>query len=100
MTLPKPIDRVLLLRALGQDTRMRIVTLLLQSPLTSQEIARGLRVHLPNALKHLRILANAGVLDLNRDGYRYTLRGTIRRQPKNRIVLDLGWCLFRFESSR
>jgi len=54
-------DCVVALRALGEDTRVRIVGLLLQSPLDVNEIAARLGVSQYNVSKHLRILREAGL---------------------------------------
>lgn len=90
----KVTDRVVTLRALAQDTRIRIIWLLLQSPLDSREIAKRLGVSRDSASKHFDVLRKAGLLELKAE-QRYALRGTIRRL-KTGTVLDLGWCQFYF----
>jgi len=92
-------DCVVALRALGEDTRLRIVGLLLQSPLDVGEIAARLGVSHYNVSKHLRILREAGLLDVEKDGRvrRYALLDDIRRRAAAGSVLDLGCCSFQFE---
>lgn len=95
-------DCVVALRALGEDTRLRIVGLLLESPLEVGEIATRLGVSQYNVSKHLRILREAGLLTLEKKGrvHRYELPDEIRRQVTEGSVLDLGCCSFQFETSR
>ena len=95
-------DCVVALRALGEDTRLRIVGLLLQSPLDVGEIAARLGVSQYNVSKHLRILREAGLLDVEKDGRvrRYALPDDIRRRAAAGSVLDLGCCSFQFERPR
>lgn len=92
-------DCVVALRALGEPTRLRIVELLLQSPLEVGEIAQLLGVTQYNVSKHLRILREAGLLDLGKDGriHRYALPDAIRHQAEAGGVLDLGCCRFQFD---
>lgn len=96
------MDCVVALRALGEDTRVRIVGLLLQSPLEVGEIAQRLGVSQYNVSKHLRILREAGLLDLEKDGrvHRYALPDAIRKQAEAGSVLDLGCCSFQFERAK
>lgn len=92
-------DCVPALRALGEDTRVRIVGLLIGHRLEVGEIARRLNLSTCNASKHLRILREAGLLDVEKDGRRhlYSLPEMVRRRASNGAVLDLGCCTFQFE---
>jgi DNA-binding transcriptional ArsR family regulator len=87
------------LKALGEDTRMRIVGLLMETPLEVGEIAKRAAVSQYNVSKHLRILREAGLLQVEKSGRRhlYALVEGIRRQAAEGSVLDLGCCSFRFE---
>jgi DNA-binding transcriptional ArsR family regulator len=62
--------------ALAEPTRMKIVELLRDGPLTVGEIADRLDLRQPQASKHLKVLADAGVLEVKADGNRriYQLR--------------------------
>jgi len=93
-------DCVVALRALGEDTRVRIVGLLLAAPLEVGEIADRLGVSQYNVSKHLRILREAGLLSVEKDGRvrRYALPDDIRRRASAGSVLDLGCCSFQFEA--
>ena len=84
-------DCVLALKALGEDTRVRIVALLIDTPLDVGEIS--------TRSKHLGILREAGLLQVEKAGRRhlYALAPGIRKQASDGRVLDLGCCSFRFE---
>jgi DNA-binding transcriptional ArsR family regulator len=94
------LDCVSALRALGEDTRVRIVGLLLQAPLGVCEIARRLDTTYYNVSKHLRILREAGLLDVEIHGreHLYVVPERIRRgRGAHAKVLDLGCCTFQFD---
>jgi DNA-binding transcriptional ArsR family regulator len=93
-------DCVPALKAIGEETRVRIVELLLDRPLGVDEIAETLDVSQYNVSKHLRILREAGLLNVEKHGRRrlYALPDDIRRQGDARgHVLDLGCCSFQFD---
>ena len=94
-------DCVPALRALGEDTRVRIVGLLIDQPLDVNEISKRLGVSQYNVSKHLRILREAGLLEVERSGRQrlYALPDAIRRQAKAGSVLDLGCCSFQFRQT-
>lgn len=98
--LQRGTDCVTALRALGEDTRVRIVGLLLESSLEVGEIANRLEVSQYNISKHLRILREAGLLSVEKAGRvrRYALPDEIRRRATDSSVLDLGCCSFQFEA--
>jgi DNA-binding transcriptional ArsR family regulator len=93
-----PNDCVVALRALGEDTRVRIVGLLMEHPLDVGAIAQRLDLTAYNASKHLRVLREAGLLEVVKDGRQrlYGLPGAITRQAAEGQVLDLGCCSFQF----
>ena len=90
-------DCVVALRALGEDTRVRIVGLLIDEALGVGEISKRLGVSQYNVSKHLRILREAGLLEVEKDGrnHLYALTDAIGRDAKDG-VLDLGCCSFQF----
>lgn len=63
--------------ALAEPNRLRIVELLLDGPLTVGDIADGLRLRQPQASKHLRVLLEAGLVEVqavaNRRNYKLRL---------------------------
>lgn len=52
------------LSALAEPTRLQMVELLNKGPLTVGEIALGLQLRQPQASKHLRILSEAGLVEV------------------------------------
>jgi DNA-binding transcriptional ArsR family regulator len=92
-------DCVSALRALGEDNRVRIIGLLMDAPLGVCEIARRLGTSYYNVSKHLRILREAGLLDVEKHGRErlYVVPPKIRRSRAHARVLDLGCCSFRFD---
>jgi DNA-binding transcriptional ArsR family regulator len=92
-------DCVVALRALGEDTRVRIVGLLMERALDVTEIAQRLGVTAYNASKHLRVLREAGLLEVEKEGRQrlYALPAAIRKQAAEGRVLDLGCCSFQFD---
>jgi len=59
---------VSVLKALGEDNRVRIVGLLMDAPLGVCEIARRLGSTYYNVSKHLRILRVSGLLEVEKHG--------------------------------
>jgi len=92
---------VVALKALGEDTRVRIIGLLMDAQLDVSEISKRVGVSQYNVSKHLRILREAGLLQVVKTGRRhlYALTEGIRKRAAEGSVLDLGCCSFKFESS-
>ena len=57
-----------LFRALGDETRLRIVALLVHGELCVCHLEKALDLSQPNASRQLGILKNAGIVDSRRDG--------------------------------
>jgi DNA-binding transcriptional ArsR family regulator len=96
---PADHDCLVALRALGEDTRVRIIGLLIDAPLDVGEIARRVAVSQYNVSKHLRILREAGLLQVRKAGRRhlYAVPDAIRQQATEQAVVDLGCCSFKFD---
>lgn len=62
----RPLTR--LFRALGDETRLRIVALLSHGELCVCHVERALGIGQPNVSRHLGILRAAGVVEPRRDG--------------------------------
>ena len=62
----RPVSR--LFKALGDDTRMRIVALLSHGELCVCHVQQALGLTQPNASRQLGILKNAGVVEPRREG--------------------------------
>lgn len=52
------------LSALAEPSRLHIVELLIEQPLSVGEIATRLQIRQPQASKHLRVLSEAGVIEV------------------------------------
>jgi DNA-binding transcriptional ArsR family regulator len=94
------IDCIAVLKALSDVTRMRIVRLLLKKQLGVNEISERLDVSQYNTSKHLRILKEAGLLEMEKQGKQrlYTVVSGLKNQlAANRNVLELKCCTFRFD---
>jgi DNA-binding transcriptional ArsR family regulator len=88
------------LKAFGEMNRLRIMRLLLKEQLGVNAIARRLRISEYNVSKHLRILKEAGLLEMEKSGRRrlYGVAPGLKDDlAANRHVLDLGCCTFRFD---
>lgn len=62
----RPLSR--LFRALGDETRLRIVALLSHGELCVCHLEKALDLSQPNASRQLGILKSAGIVDSRRDG--------------------------------
>ena len=63
------MDRTLVLKAIADETRMRIVTLLLQRNYCVRALARKLEISEAAVSQHLKILREAGLLVGEKIGY-------------------------------
>ncbi len=88
------------LKALADETRWRIVQVLLVGPGTVGELAEKLEISPYNASKHVRILREAGIVATEKQGKTVECRvaGEFRKKlSKKETALDLGCCTFRFD---
>ncbi|MGF9915868.1 metalloregulator ArsR/SmtB family transcription factor [Paenibacillus ehimensis] len=79
-----------ILSALAEPNRLKIVELLRDGPLTVGEIADRLGLHQPQASKHLRVLSEAGLVEMQPVANRRIYR--LRPQP----LLELNRWLASF----
>lgn len=96
-------DCVPALKAIGEETRVRIVELLLNGRLDVGEIAEMMGGPMNTVSKHLRILRKAGLLIVTKRGRHrvYGLPEAIRKKGDRRgHVIDLGCCRFQFARRR
>lgn len=94
------IDCIAALKALGELNRVRIVRLLLKSQLSVNEVGEQLTLSQYNVSKHLKILREAGLLEVEQQGKQrlYTVTPALKTHLKsNANVLELGCCTFRFD---
>jgi DNA-binding transcriptional ArsR family regulator len=94
------VNCMAVLKALSEMNRLRIMRLLLRDRLGVNAIAKRLRISEYNVSKHLRILKEAGLLDMEKSG-KQRLYGVPPRimdhLAANRNVLELDCCTFRFD---
>jgi ArsR family transcriptional regulator len=62
----RPLSRIF--KALGDETRLRMVALLAHGELCVCHIERALELSQPNASRQLAVLKNAGLVDTRREG--------------------------------
>jgi DNA-binding transcriptional ArsR family regulator len=95
---PEPCSKML--KALADDTRWRMVKVLLDETLSVTELTGRLKVSQYNVSKHARILREAGIIETEKEGrvVRCFITPAFRRRVgKNEKQLDLGCCTFRFD---
>lgn len=96
----KKIDCIGALKALGEQTRLRILRLLMERQRSVTEISEALDLTTYNASKHLRVLKEADLVACEKQGQQrlYRVTSDLQQHLKdNANVLDLGCCLFRFD---
>jgi len=88
------------LKALADDSRLRILSELMKRPVNVNALGEKLNLSQYNVSKHLRILREAGLVYSEIKGNRreYFIAPPFRAQlARNQNVLDLGCCTFRFD---
>jgi len=94
------LDCIAALKALGEETRLRILRLLFKKPLGVNEISQRLKVSQYNVSKHLRIMREAGLLEAEKHGKQrlYSVASDLKAEvTSNNNILDLGCCTFRLD---
>lgn len=88
------------MRVLGEPTRLRLVRQLIGGAKAVTELCDALQVTPYNVSKHLRVLKEAGLLEVEKQGQQriYTLAAAFRAKLSNNAkTLDLGCCQFHFD---
>src|SRR6516225_4794660 len=73
-------------KALGDNTRLRIINLLLHGELCVCDIQYVLKNSQSNVSRHLSYLKNSGMVVDRRDGYRMFYRLTDSKEPMKRLL--------------
>ncbi len=91
------------LKAMGDETRLRILKSLLLGEKCVTDLVQELICSQPHASHHLRILRDAGLVEGHREDKQvcYKVTPTIQRALANRQgqALDFGCCELRFPKS-
>lgn len=100
---PLSLDQCLpLLRALADTTRLGLVRALAQGEQPVTALAEGLGITVYNASRHLKVLRDAGLVEVDVSAqqriYRLTTP-TAAELRRNRKILELGCCSFRLDDS-
>ncbi len=93
-------DCIDILKALSDRSRMRIVKALLNKEHGVNDLADELKLSQYNVSKHLRVLKQAGIVDVQPEGTRreyFIVKDFRERLKKENHVLDFGCCSFRFD---
>lgn len=88
-----------LLKALADETRLRIVRVLLDGPRHVYAINEELEIEQSLLSHHLRALRQAGIVEARRDGKAmlYTLAASVSARRRGKDRLDLGCCQLTFD---
>lgn len=72
-------ENIAVFAALAEPSRMRMVSLLRSGPLNVGEIAERLQIRQPQVSKHLKVLQQAGIVEVEADANRRHYR--LRAEP-------------------
>ena len=93
----------MVLKALGDETRLRILESLLIAEKCVMDLVQELECSQPHASHHLRILRDSGLVEGHREGKQvcYRVSPAIQRALADRQgqALDFGCCELRFPES-
>ena len=87
------------MKALGEESRLRIIRMLMKKQCSVNEIAEALDLTQYNVSKHLRVLREADLIDQEKSGQQrlYALASAFTEHlVEKKNVLDLGCCQFDF----
>ena len=102
--MPTPRECAILLKALGDETRLQILETLLREEHCVSDLVERTGLAQPHISHHLQILRTAGLVEGQREGKRicYRVTPTVRHAltGAGRTVLDFGCCQVSFPASR
>lgn len=91
-----------ILKSLADESRLKIVRLLLQGEQSVSQVVRSLQIAQPQVSHHLSILRSSGLVDTRREGKKIInfIDPEVKYILKNKeIGLDLGCCAITFDES-
>jgi len=95
-------DWTVILKALADESRLRIVRELLRHESSVSNLSETLGIRIYNISRHLRVLENSGLVTKRKEGNSriYSIARDIRRHfSDEEQILDLGCCMFKFSGS-
>lgn len=95
----KKFNCITAMKALGEESRLRIIRMLMKKQCSVNEIAEALDLTQYNVSKHLRVLREADLIDQEKSGQQrlYALASAFTEHlAEKKNVLDLGCCQFDF----
>jgi len=98
-TTVKKFNCITAMKALGEESRLRIIRMLMKKQCSVNEIAEALDLTQYNVSKHLRVLREADLIDQEKSGQQrlYALASAFTEHlAEKKNVLDLGCCQFDF----
>jgi|Deesub1362A_J573_1020465.scaffolds.fasta_scaffold00162_28 DNA-binding transcriptional ArsR family regulator len=91
-----------ILKALADESRLRIVRELLKHESSVSNLSETLGIRIYNISRHLRVLENSGLVTKRKEGNSriYSIAKDIKRHfSDEEQILDLGCCMFKFSGS-
>ena len=85
------------LKALADQTRLRMVRVLIDGSKSVGELAESLEISPSNGSKNRRVLRGVGIVEVSQSGTRRecAIAENFLKKIKREPVLDLGCCVFR-----
>ena len=99
LSIVKKFNCITAMKALGEESRLRIVRMLMKKQCSVNEIAESLDLTQYNVSKHLRVLREAALIEQEKNGQQrlyYLAADFTEHLAEKKNVLDLGCCQFDF----
>jgi len=97
----KPVhEQAIKLKALADENRLQIIHELLQQESSVSQLANILNLKTYNTSKHLKILETSGLVARRKKGNSRLYKISVNHKlylSNNAHILDLGFCIFKFE---
>lgn len=98
-----PIDRIKVFKALGEESRLKIVESLFGSELSVSEITENTGIQYSQVSHHLSVLRNAGIVSDLRAGKYVVYKinpDLLNRESKKKRSLDFNFCTIEFSDNK
>jgi DNA-binding transcriptional ArsR family regulator len=97
------LDWTKTLKALADESRLQIISVLLKGEISVNRLSEELGLRIYNVSRHLKILETSGLVRKRKEGNLrfYGITDKLKsRLSKDKQVLDLGCCQFKFKGFR